>query len=58
MSDPYDHLYFETDNDGVDYACYLDLINDSITVYDDDFIECVEIDLDTLINETEFDDYA
>ena len=57
MTDSYDDLYYiETDNEGVDYTCFVDLINSSDSLLDDEFIECTELDLETDIDELEFDD--
>ena len=57
MTDSYDDLYYiETDNEGVDYTCFVDLVNSSDSLLDDEFIECTELDLETDIDELEFDD--
>lgn len=57
MTDSYDEVYFfETDNSGVDYACYKDLVNSSDPLFDDDMIECVEVDLEDFPDDLDFDD--
>lgn len=48
--------YLETDNDGFEYACYLDLINSSDSVIDEDIIECIELDLNDDLVELDVDD--
>lgn len=57
MTDSYDDPYFlETDNSGVDYACFIDLIKSSESLLDDESIECIELDLEADLDELDFDD--
>ncbi len=57
MTDSYDDLYYiETDNEGVDYTCFIDLINSIDPLLDDEFIECSELDLEVDIDDLLLDD--
>ncbi len=57
MTDSYDDpSYIETDNEGLEYACYIDFINSNDSLLDDDFIECTEFDSEDDVDELDFDD--
>ncbi len=57
MTDSYDDLYYiETDNEGVDYTCFIDLINSIDPLLDDEFIECSALDLEVDIDDIVLDD--
>ena len=57
MTDSYDDPYYiETDSEGVEYACFIDFIKSNDPLFDDEFIECTELDFEDDIEELDFDD--
>ena len=57
MTDSYDDPYYiETDNDGVEYACFIDFIKSNDSFFDDEFIECTELELEDEVEDLDFDD--
>ena len=57
MTDSYDDPYYiETDSEGVEYACYIDFINSNDWLFDDEFIECTELELEDDIEDIDFDE--
>ena len=57
MTDSYDDPYYiETDSDGVEYSCFIDLINSGDSLLDDEFIECTELDFEDETDELDFDE--
>ena len=57
MTDSYDDSYYiEIDNEGVEYTCFIDVINSDDWLFDDELIECTELDLEVDIDELELED--
>jgi hypothetical protein len=57
MTDSYDDpFYIETDKDGVEYACFIDFINNNDPLFDDDLIECAELVIEDDFDDLDFDE--
>jgi hypothetical protein len=57
MTDSYDDSYYiEIDNNGVEYTCFIDAVNSNDWLFDDELIECTELELEDDIEDLDFDD--